>query len=103
MDYLTGMMHNAPMLKDATITVRVPQALKRRLAERARREHRSLSAQVAYELERAVAREAGGPAVAPALGLFDGARLPSDEDFLEVREALFGRAQRTHGHHSMGT
>jgi hypothetical protein len=92
-DYITGMMHNARMSKDATITVRVRQALKRRLAERAKREHRSLSAQVAYELERAVARKAGGP-VASALGRFDGARLPSDEDFLEVRGALFGRGLR---------
>jgi hypothetical protein len=82
------MMQNAHMPKDATITVRVPLALKRRLAER---EHRSISAQVAHELERAVAREAVGPAAASALGLFEGARLPSDEDFLEVRAALFGR------------
>ena len=90
-DYVTAMMQNAHMPKDATITVRVPLALKRRLAERAKREHRSISAQVAHELERAVAREAGGPAAASALGLFEGARLPSDEDFLEVRAALFGR------------
>lgn len=91
LDYVTTMMQNAHMSKDATITVRVPLALKRRLAERAKREHRSISAQVAHELERAVAREAGGPAAASALGLFEGARLPSDEDFLEVRAALFGR------------
>lgn len=79
------------MAKDAIITVRVPLSLKRRLAERATREHRSLSAQVLHELENAVAREAEGPAPRPALGLFEGARIPREEDFLEVRGALVAR------------
>ena len=80
------------MSKNATITVRVPQELKLRLARRAKLEHRSISAQVLCELERAVAREELGEARRQALGLFDGARLPSDEDFREVRSALWGRA-----------
>ena len=79
------------MTKVAGITVRVPVALKRRIAQRAQRERRSVSAQVLHELERAVAEE---PDVAadgrPALGMFEGARLPTDDDFLEVRTALWG-------------
>lgn len=83
------------MAKDAAITVRVPVALKRRLAERARRERRSVSAQVLHELERAVAEE---PDVPPdrerALGMFTGARLPTDDDFREVRAVLWSRLAR---------
>jgi hypothetical protein len=79
------------MVKDAAITVRVPQELKRRLAQRAKREHRSISAQVLCELERAVAEEAGASGEKRALGLFRGAVLPSDDDFLAVRSALWGR------------
>lgn len=79
------------MSKDATITVRVPESLKQRLAERARREHRSISAQVLHELEVAVQREAEGATGVSALGLFEGAALPSDEDILEVRADLFRR------------
>ncbi len=76
--------------KDATITVRVPHALKQRLARRAEREHRSISAQVLRELELAVAREGAGESV-PALGLFDTARIPAAGDFDEVRATLWGR------------
>jgi predicted transcriptional regulator len=89
-------MQNEYMPKDATITVRVPQELKQRLARRARREHRSISAQVLRELELAVAREAAGEAGVPALGLFKAARLPTEKDFDHVRSALWGRLGR-HG------
>lgn len=79
------------MAKDAAITVRVPLELKRRLARRARREHRSISAQVQHELERAVAQEPGETtACKPAVGTFNGSRVPSEEDFREVRRALWG-------------
>jgi len=90
-DRVIKMFQNEYMPKDATITVRVPQELKRRLARRAKLEHRSISAQVLQELERAVAQEAPGQAREPALGLFAAARLPSEEDFREVRSALWGR------------
>ena len=47
---------------------------------------------VLHELERAVAEE---PDVAAdgrrALGMFEGVRLPTDYDFLEVRAALWSR------------
>jgi hypothetical protein len=80
------------MTKVGEITVRVPVALKRRIKQRAQRERRSVSMQVLHEIERSVSEE---PDVAadgqPALGMFEGARLPTDADFLEVRAALWGR------------
>jgi predicted transcriptional regulator len=78
------------MTKDAAITVRLPLELKRRLEGRAERERRSISAQVLYELERAVAAEPGRGEES-AVGLFAGARLPSNEDLAEVRTLLWGR------------
>jgi hypothetical protein len=85
-------MQSASMAKDAAITVRVPVVLKRRLAQRAQRERRSVSAQVVFELERAVASEPDVPADGRrVLGMFAGARLPTDDDFLEVRAALWSR------------
>lgn len=85
------MMHSEYMANDEVITVRLPGSLKRRLAERASRERRSLSAQVVHELESAVAREPEGTARKPALGLFEGARVPGEDDVAEVRAGLFGR------------
>ncbi len=81
------------MARDAAITVRLPLDLKRRLEERAELERRSISAQVVYELERAVAAERI-PGRGSAMGLFAGARLPSDEDLAEVRALLWGRLGR---------
>jgi len=86
------------MAKDLAITVRVPQQLKRRLAQRAKRERRSLSAQVVYELERAVARELDVPdRLEPALGMYAGARLPGEEDFADVRQMLWQRLEGQDG------
>jgi hypothetical protein len=81
------------MAKEAAITVRVPVALKARLAARAKRERRSLSAQVVHELEAALGTESVPGAEgeqAAVLGLFDGARLPTERDFAEVRALLWG-------------
>jgi len=92
------MIHYAYMAKDAAITVRLPLKLKRRLARRAKREHRSISAQVQYELERAIAREPEDPADrVPAVGMFRGARVPLEDDFREVRAALWGSLGRRDG------
>ncbi len=79
------------MAKDAAVTVRLPQALKRALEVRARRERRSLSAQIAAYLERGVADEST-PGVTPGrlLGLFEGGPVPSDEDFTRARRLLWG-------------
>jgi plasmid stability protein len=79
------------MNKDAAITVRLPADLKRRLARRAKRERRSVSAQVQIELERALALEsdAASEQIA-ALGRYSGMRLPSEADLVEVRSMLWG-------------
>lgn len=84
-------MHNAYMGKSAAITIRVPDALKRRLEERARREHRSLSAQVLCDLESAARAPAASDSKGRFLGLFDGGKVPTDEEIAEVRALLWGR------------
>jgi predicted transcriptional regulator len=92
------MHQNADMPKDAAVTVRIPLGLKRRLEAVARREHRSLSAQITTMLE-AEAREEPA-ATAPRgrlLGRFEGTRLPSDEDLDEVRRLLWGALGRRSG------
>jgi hypothetical protein len=94
------MMQNASaMPKDAAVTVRLPPSLKRALEARARRERRSLSAQIAAYLERGVAEES---AVADApgrlLGLFVGGPVPSDEDFAHARRLLWGSLGKRRGH-----
>ena len=84
--------------KDAAVTVRIPLGLKRRLEATARRERRSLSAQITAMLEKEAQEE---PVVtAPRgrlLGRFEGARLPSDEDLGEVRRRLWGALGRRAG------
>ena len=84
------------MAASAAITVRLSAALKRRLQERARREHRSLSAQVEYELAKSVVAERTSiePAKGKLLGRYAGGRIPRDEDFTEVRAALWGKLGR---------
>ena len=83
------------MNKDAALTIRIPGDLKRRLSERARRERRSLSAQVEIELERALTKE---PAVssrgAAFLGRYAGSRAPTDDDIRVVRRLLWGNVPR---------
>lgn len=87
------MMQSEDMPNDATVTVRIPAALKRRLEQRARAGHRSLSAQVLHDLE-----ESSAPA--PPLergrfiGLFAGTPVPSDADILNVRSRLWGRLSK---------
>jgi hypothetical protein len=92
------MHQNADMAKDAAVTVRVPLGLKRRLEALARRERRSLSAQITAMLE----KEGQEESVATArrgrlLGRFEGTRLPSDEEFEEVRRLLWGALERRSG------
>lgn len=87
-------MHTAYMTKDAAITVRIPSALRNKIAARARRDRRSLSAQIASYLERSVEEEASAPRASRArrrlLGLFAGTPVPSDADFAEVRRRMWG-------------
>jgi hypothetical protein len=86
------------MTKDAAVTVRIPLGLKRRLEAAARKEHRSLSAQITAVLERearggAVESEPGGK----LLGRYEGTPLPSDDDLVEVRRLLWGGLGRRSG------
>lgn len=80
-------------MKNAAVTVRLPQELKRRLAARAQRERRSVSAQIVAELARSLESETAaskGPTKS-VLGMFAGSRLPNDRDFAEVRALLWGK------------
>ena len=80
------------MAKNAAVTVRLPVELKRRLAARAQRERRSVSAQIVAELSRSL--EAEDRPIDPsksALGMFAGSRIPRDRDFQEVRALLWGK------------
>jgi plasmid stability protein len=85
-------MQSAYMAKNAAVTVRLPVELKRRLAARAQRERRSVSAQIVAELSRSLEAEDQpiGPAKS-ALGMFAGSRIPVDRDFQEVRALLWGK------------
>jgi hypothetical protein len=93
-------MHHPADMKSAAITVRVSEPIKRKLASRARREHRSLSAQIEHELVRALAdeREPTSPRARGFVGMFEGARLPSEADISEVRGMLWGRLAKRGRH-----
>ena len=89
---VSTLLHNGCMPNDASVTVRIPAQLKKRLAARARQGHRSLSAQVLHDLETA----SGGDAAATRahgrfLGRFAGTGVPSDTDIKDVRTRLWGR------------
>ena len=88
-------MQRAYMRKDAAVTIRLPEVVKRALQARARRERRSLSAEIAACLEREVAKE---PIVTGSrgklLGLYAGSRVPTDDDFVRVRRLLWGSLGR---------
>jgi predicted transcriptional regulator len=79
--------------KDATITVRVPRATRRRVEALAQREGRSLSQQVERLIDAGLQREEGRAAVAPAragslAGLLAREPVPEYEDFRAVRTLL---------------
>lgn len=84
------------MANDAVVTVRIPASLKRRLEQRARQAHRSLSAQVLHALEASAALPAQ-PERGRFTGLFAGTPVPSDADILEVRTRLWGRLSTRRG------
>lgn len=89
---VSNVKQNAYMAKTASVTVRIPEALKKRIEKRATREHRSLSAQVEHELATALADE---PSEATKkgrfLGMFKSGKVPTDEDFKEVRRVTWAR------------
>jgi hypothetical protein len=80
------------MAKDAAVTIRLPAELKRELVARARRDRRSLSAQITAYLEREIAdRSAPRSRRGKLLGLCSGSRVPSDSEFAQVRRLLLTR------------
>ncbi len=86
------------MSKDAAVTVRLPLGLKRQLEALARKERRSLSAQITAVLDREarcemVEAEPGGR----LLGRYEGTPVPSDEELVEVRRLLWGELGRRGG------
>lgn len=81
------------MGKDAAITIRVPTSLKKQLERRARRQRRSLSAQVTFDLEQLVALDAEGREGGTFLGKYEGARLPSEQSIQEIRSLMWGRLE----------
>jgi hypothetical protein len=83
----------AYMAKTASLTVRIPEILKRRIEARAEREHRSVSAQVEHELELLFAseRDRSLHQAGRLLGRYRGRRLPSEKELRDVRETLWSR------------
>jgi hypothetical protein len=81
------------MPKAASLTVRIPEHLKKQIEARAEREHRSLSAQVEHELARLfITEQVRGPLKAGRLlGRYAGKRMPTTKELREVREGLWSR------------
>jgi|RhiMetdeSRZDD1v2_1073273.scaffolds.fasta_scaffold2989308_1 hypothetical protein len=84
-------MQIAYMPKEAAITVRLPESLKRRLTARAKTQRRSLSAQVVQDLQSVVGESGEEGVGGEFLGMFRGSRVPTDHDIAEVRALLWGR------------
>jgi hypothetical protein len=81
-------------MKDAVVTVRLPSALRRRIQGVARKEGRSLSAQIERLVEAGLEAAGHGTLAAPSppalSGLFAGGRVPTLADFKDVRASLSG-------------
>lgn len=84
------------MAKTASVTVRIPEALKESLEARALREHRSLSAQIEHELTQTVAGERAArlAGTGTLLGRFAGKKVPTDADVREARATLWKWLER---------
>jgi hypothetical protein len=80
--------HTNADVKDAVLTVRLPSATRRRLETVARREGRSLSAQVERLVEQGLAAAATREKPRPLAGSLAGGRVPTIEDFTQVRTLL---------------
>ena len=83
------MVHNAYMAGNSTITLRIPERLKRRLEVRAKNMRRSLSSQVVHDLELLINESPPEGAPGRFLGIFQGGRIPTDSEIAEVRSALW--------------
>ncbi len=78
------------MTKNAAITIRIPASLKRGLESRAKKQHRSLSAQVVEDLETVLNGSHNDETGGKFLGLFAGTPIPTDDDIKEARALLWG-------------
>jgi len=83
--------HTFDDMKDAVVTVRLRSVTKRRLAGLARREGRSLSAQIERLVEAGL--QGGTPATAGTgprslAGIFAGVQVPTLKEFRQVRAEL---------------
>ena len=77
------------MNKSAAISVRIPAELKARLEARAKRLHRSLSAQITCDLEQLAAQEPVRASGGKVLGRYAGTKVPAETDFRTVRKRLW--------------
>ena len=82
------------MSKNAAMTIRLSESLKRSLEDRARLQRRSLSAQALHDLESAANAESQPGLAGKLLGLFKGAPLPTQKDLKRVRAMLWGHMGR---------
>jgi hypothetical protein len=85
--------HTFDDMKDAVVTVRLRSVTKRRVAKLAKRDGRSLSAQIERLVEAGLNGAAAVPPIAGAsprslAGIFAGTRVPTRKDFREVRAEL---------------
>ena len=91
LDNVCKVHHNTCMSKESAITIRLSSSLKKRLEQRARSQRRSLSSQVVYDIERLSALDHAPREGGAFVGMFSGARAPSNGDIREVRKLLWGR------------
>ena len=77
------------MAKTAAVSVRIPAQLKASLEARAKRLHRSLSAQITHDLEQLAAAEAVSTKSGTLLGRYVGSMVPTDAEFRAVRKQLW--------------
>ena len=91
-------MRNKYMAKDAAMTIRIRSSLKRRLEARDEEQHRSLSAQVAADLESVLDSVSHNGMKGRFLGLYEGTAVPTDDNIEEVRGLLWGNASPLEEH-----
>ncbi len=82
------------MIRNSTITLRLDASLKRRLAARARRMRRSLSAQVIHDLESLISGSPSEGASGKFVGLYQSSRIPTEAEIAEVRQLVWGNLGR---------
>jgi len=77
------------MAKTAAVSVRIPAELKASLEARAKRLHRSLSAQITHDLEQLAAAESITGTSGKLLGRYAGTRVPTAAEFKAARKQLW--------------